>query len=51
MSNIAFYSDNHDFISDLIFQVGKYAPEFKLCDNNDENALTEVQLSEIMDSL
>lgn len=35
MSNIAFYSDNRDFIDDLIFQVEKYAPEFKYCDDED----------------
>ncbi len=35
MSKIAFYSDNLDFINDLIFQVEKYAPEFKSFSNDD----------------
>ena len=38
MTGIAFYSYNNDFISDLRAQIEKYAPEFKLCDNDDEVA-------------
>lgn len=38
MKNIAFFSDNQDFIDDLVLQIERYAPEFKFCDDEDEPA-------------
>lgn len=35
MSNIAFFSNNDDFKQDLITQVEKYAPELKVCDEEE----------------
>ena len=47
MSNIAFYSDNQDFVNDLIVQIEKYAPEFKACDS--ETAPDVVLIDEDME--
>lgn len=32
MSNIAFFSDNADFLNDLLMKIERYVPEAKVCD-------------------